>query len=84
VSYGVEFEGDALAQLNGMPEAAFDALTERVMTLIDQPWDASVAWPWDNPAYRRTVFGPRQEGILSFRADDAAEVISIYDIVWAG
>lgn len=42
VGYRVRFEGAALVQLNGLPAAAFDALVERVVALVDEPWDASV------------------------------------------
>jgi hypothetical protein len=42
VSYRVRFEGAALVQLNDLPAAAFDALVERVVDLVDEPWDASV------------------------------------------
>jgi hypothetical protein len=45
VSYSVRFEGAALVQLNGLPAAAFDALVERVVDLVDEPWDASVMPP---------------------------------------
>jgi hypothetical protein len=37
VSYGVRFEGSALVQLHGMAWAAFDALVERVIVLVDAP-----------------------------------------------
>jgi hypothetical protein len=58
----------------GLPKAAFDALVERVAVL--EPWDAAVISPANDPAYRRTVFGAGY-GLLSFRADEAAEVIRI-------
>jgi hypothetical protein len=74
VSYRVRFEGAALVQLNGLPPAAFDALVERVVDLIDEPWDASVMPPGDDPAFRMTVFDSGN-GLLSFHADDTAEII---------
>ncbi len=83
MSYRPEFEGNALVQLNGLPKAAFDALVERVAVLVDEPWDATVIPPANDPAYRRTVFGAGY-GLLSFRVDDLAEVIRIFDIVWIG
>jgi hypothetical protein len=45
VSYSVRFEGGALVQLNGLPAVAFDALLERVVVLVDEPWDAAVIPP---------------------------------------
>ena len=83
VSYSVRFEGAALVQLNGLPATVFDALVERIVDLIDEPWDASVIPPGDDPAFRMTVFGAGN-GLLSFYADDAAEVIRIFDITWIG
>ena len=81
MSYQVRFEGAALIQLNGLPSAAFDARVERVVDLVDEPWDATVMPPGDDPAYRMTVFGSGY-GLLSFHADDTAEIIRIFDITW--
>lgn len=57
MSYSVRLEDGALVQLNGLPAVAFDALLERVVVLVDEPWDAAVIPPGDDPAYRMTVFG---------------------------
>jgi hypothetical protein len=83
VSYSVRFEGGALVQLNGLPAAAFDALLERVVVLVDEPWDAAVIPPGDDHAYRMAVFGAGY-GLLSFYSDDTAELIRIFDITWIG
>jgi hypothetical protein len=52
VSYQVSFEGNALIQLNGFPEDAFEALLARVLELVDAPWDATVMPPGNDPAFR--------------------------------
>jgi hypothetical protein len=83
MTYRPQFEGQALVQLNGLPPVAFDALLERVIDLLREPWDAAVIPPADDPAYRRTVFGSGY-GLLSFRVDEADELIAIFDILWAG
>ena len=83
MSYGARFEGAALVQLNGLPAVAFDALLERVVVLVDEPWDAAVMPPGDDPAYRMVMFDAGY-GLLSFHADDAAEIIRIFDITWIG
>lgn len=44
MTYRVEFEGAALVQLNGLP-SAFDALLERVVALVQEPWDADLMEP---------------------------------------
>lgn len=83
MSYSVRFEGGALLQLNGLPAVAFDALLERVVVLVDEPWDAAVIPPGDDHAYRMAMFGAGY-GLLSFYADDTAELIRIFDITWIG
>lgn len=81
MSYSVRFESAALVQLNGLPPGAFDALVERAVGLVDEPWDAAVMPPGDDPAYRMTVFGSGL-GLLTFHTDDTAEIIRIFDITW--
>jgi hypothetical protein len=83
VSYNVRFEGAALAQLNGLPGGALDALVERVTDLVDEPWDATVMPPGDDPALRIAVFGAGY-GLLTFHVDDATEIIRIFDLAWIG
>jgi hypothetical protein len=83
MTYRVEFEGAALVQLNGLPSAAFDALVERVVALVLEPWDADLMAPGDDRAYRQAVFGAGY-GLLSFHVDDTAELIRVFDIAWIG
>jgi hypothetical protein len=83
VAYGVRFEAYALVQLHGLPSEAFDALLDRVVELVEAPWDAVVMPPGDDPAYRRTVFGSGW-GLLTFQVDDNAELIRIFDLTWIG
>ena len=83
MTYQVEFYGAALVQLNGLPSAAFDALVERVVALVDEPWDADLMAPGDDPAERQATFGEGY-GLLSFYVDDAIELIRIFDIAWIG
>ena len=83
MSYRVRFEGAALVQLRGLPSAVFDALLQRAVDLAEEPWDATVMPPGKDPAYRMRVFGAGY-GLLTFRADDASEIIRIFDITWIG
>jgi hypothetical protein len=83
VTYRVWLEGDALVQLHGLPAAAFDAFMERVLELIEAPWDAVVMSPGGDPAYRRAVFG-NGWGLLTFHVDEDAELILIFDLMWIG
>ena len=70
-------------QLHGLPSEPFDALLDRVVELVGEPWDAVVMPPGDDPAYRRTVFGSGW-GLLTFHDDDNAELIRIFDLTWIG
>jgi hypothetical protein len=83
VSYGIRFEGNALAQLHRFPPAALDALLDRVVLLVDAPWDAYVAAPGDDPTLRETTFGSGH-GMVAFRVDDDHELIRIFAITWLG
>ena len=83
MTYRAEFEGYALTQLKGLPQAAFDALVERVADLVREPWDADLITVGGDPAYRQVIFG-RGYGLLSFRVDEATELIRIFDITWIG
>jgi hypothetical protein len=83
VTYRVRFEAYALVQLHGLPSEAFDALLDRVVELVEAPWDAVVMPPGDDPAYRQTVFGSGW-GLLTFHLDDNAEMIRIFDLIWIG
>ena len=49
MTYRVEFEGAALVQLNGLPSAVFDALVQRVVALVQEPWDADLMAPGNDP-----------------------------------
>jgi hypothetical protein len=77
----VEFHAAALAQLNGLPTDAFDALVARVVQLVDAPWDAAPLRHF-GPGFRIVSFGA--VGLACFYVDDSAEQIRIFDVVWAG
>jgi len=77
----VEFHASALAQLQGLPSSAFDALVERVSKLVDAPWDAQTL-DRDEPSFRQCIFGGLR--LLSFHVDDDRELIRIFDVTWIG
>ncbi|MDQ2874763.1 MAG: hypothetical protein M3Y33_08230 [Actinomycetota bacterium] len=82
MTYRVEFEGDALERLNGLPRNAFDALVESVVGLVRDPWNANEMAPSQGAPYREAFFG--DYGLLSFRVDERTELIRIFGILWAG
>ncbi|MDX2969121.1 hypothetical protein PWY36_08080 [Kribbella solani] len=77
----MEFHASALAQLQGLPPQAFDALVDRVTKLVGAPWDAQ-ALDLTETAFRQCLFG--SAGLLSFYVDDQQELIRIFDVTWAG
>jgi hypothetical protein len=81
VTFRVEFHASALAQLQGLPPAAFDALVDRVRKLVGAPWESQVL-DRDAPAFRQCVFG--SFGLLSFHVDERRELVRIFDVTWAG
>jgi hypothetical protein len=83
VSYRVQFEGQALVQLKGLPLAIFDALVERVTDLVRGALGRRSDEAWRRPCLPAGLFG-HGYGLLSFQVDEAAEVIAIFDITWIG
>ncbi|TDC14307.1 hypothetical protein [Kribbella albertanoniae] len=77
----MEFHAAALAQLQGLPPSAFDAMVERVTELVRAPWEAQIP-NQDDAAFRQCIFG--DVGLLSFYVDDGRELIRIFDVTWAG
>jgi hypothetical protein len=61
---------------------AYEALMERIIRLVDAPWDAWPVYPDDESGFRETQFG--EHGLLSFRVDDDAELLIIFNILWTG
>ncbi|WP_204076431.1 hypothetical protein [Planotetraspora phitsanulokensis] len=71
----------ALSQMKGLPEEALDALISRTVDLVEKPWDARVLYK-DDPDFRMTTFG--DFGVLYFKVDEVAELITIFNVTWAG
>lgn len=83
MTYRFTFTSATARQAQGLPPAALDALVERVVALVEAPWDAEVMAPGSDPAYRETDFGAGL-GLLGFHVDDARELITITGLLWAG
>lgn len=79
--FRVEFGGGAQVQFHTLPARAKDALIARAVELADQPWDALVRPPGNDPRFRETLFGS-SNGILGFFVDEGTKLIRIFDIVW--
>lgn len=62
--------GRALTQLRDLQNdpTVYRALMDRVVRLVEEPWDAWAVYPaGDEPEFRETQFG--EHGLLSFRVD---------------
>lgn len=79
--YRVTFHAAASASIPGMPAEAFRALSDTLLAVKRDPHKIGSPDP-DDPAHRQAVFGG--VGIVAYRIDDAAELVHIYLIAWAG
>ena len=82
MTHRVEFGGGAQIQFHSLPEHGRDAAIERAAELSERPWDAAIRPPGADTRFRETTFG-LGVGIIGFYVDDDAELIRIFDIVWA-
>lgn len=81
MNYDIDFHAAAAAQIPGLPEEAFAALVEELLVIGADPHRRGVSDPGD-PRYREQVFGGR--GLVSYVVDDAAKIVRVYSVVWAG
>lgn len=85
MSYRPNLVGHALTQFEDLrrDKIIYKTLMERIIRLVDEPWDA---WPMTapdgGPPFREVEFG--RYGLIDFRVDDNAETITIFNITWAG
>jgi hypothetical protein len=78
------FHGRALYELNGLPEQVRNGpLLERVLQLLDSPWDAVPARPGQS-LVRHAFFGKDAQGMLTFLVNEQTETLRIIDIIWTG
>ena len=76
------FSEDALRDLNGLPgELVTGLLLERVIELLDAPWDAAA--DLGHPNRRNAAFAGGR-GLLSFDVDEEKQVLRFVRIVWLG
>jgi hypothetical protein len=72
----------ALGQIQGLPGPAFDSLIQATVEVVDYPDDPLRTFPTSDPYVRRVEFG--SAGLITYLINDAAGVVIILDITWAG
>ena len=82
MTYRAELSGRALKQMRGLPGPAFDSLIEAMAEVIDYPDEPLRTFPTRDPYVRRVEFG--DAGLITYLINDAAGVVIILDITWAG
>ena len=82
MTYRAELSPRALSQIQGLPGPAFDSLIQATVDIVDYPNDPLRTFPTSDPYVRRVEFG--SAGLITYLINDAAGVVIILDITWAG
>ena len=82
MTYRAELSLRALGQIQGLPGPAFDSLIQATVEVVDYPDDPLRTFPASDPYIRRVEFG--SAGLITYLINDAAGVVIILDITWAG
>jgi hypothetical protein len=82
VTYRVELGSRAIRQLHGLPAAAFDGLVDVLADVAGYPDEPLRTFPTGDPYMRRAEFGGA--GLVTYLVNDAAWVIVVLDVTWAG
>jgi hypothetical protein len=82
VTYRIEFQPQALRQLNGFPGDALDALVPVMADVTLYPDDPLRTYPAGHPGERWAPFGGA--GMVTWEIDEARQVVMVTDVTWAG
>jgi hypothetical protein len=84
VSYRPWLEERALRQMGGLPDEALDVLVRALARICEDPYDRlfSRAVRDDDPRERMAELGDL--GFVEFRVDEAAGLVRVLTLVWAG
>jgi hypothetical protein len=82
VAYRAELSPRALSQIRGLPGSVFDSLIQATVEVVDYPDDPLRTFPTSDPYVKRAEFG--SAGLITYLINDAAGVVIILDITWAG
>ena len=81
MNYQIDFAASASAQIPGLPAEAWQALVDELLIIGADPHHRGVPHP-EHPLFREQAFGAA--GLVSYVVDDAAKVVRVYSIIWAG
>ncbi|GLW22932.1 hypothetical protein DI270_017320 [Microbispora triticiradicis] len=81
MKYRINYHASASSLIPGLPEEAFRALIDTLLKVGDDPWEMGIPEPVD-PQCRQAVFGG--VGLVFYYVDDDAQMVTVYDIAWAG
>ena len=84
MSYRPWLEERALRQMRALPDEALDVLVRALVRICEDPYDRlfSRAVRDDDPRERMAELGDL--GFIEFRVDEAAELVRVLTLVWAG
>jgi len=84
VSYRPWLEERALRQMRGLPAEAVDVLVRALARICGDPYDRLFSRPVrdDDPRERMAELGDL--GFVEFRVDEAAGLVRVLTLVWAG
>ena len=84
MSYRPWLEERALRQMGGLPAEALDVLVRVLARICEDPYDRlfSRAVRDDDPRERMAELGDL--GFVEFRVDEAAGLVRVLTLVWAG
>ena len=70
MSYWPWLEGQALRQMNGLPDEALGILTRTMARISEDPYD------------RLLSMAVRDDGFIEFKGDEAAQLVRVYSLIW--
>ena len=84
MSYRPWLEERALRQMRALPDEALDVLVRALVRICEDPYDRlfSRAVRDDDPRERMAELGDL--GFIEFRVDEAAGLVRVLTLVWAG
>jgi hypothetical protein len=84
VTYRPWLAEQALRQMSGLPAEALDILVRTMARICDDPYNRVFSMPLhdDSPSERMAEFG--DFGFIEFVVDEAAALVRVYALVWAG